>query len=124
VWESKIRVILKSTNVYAALRTPQLSNHYPNSTELFSADGISDILLGMAQIGFRPAEERKWKLTLGARPGMIEETVTNGCYLYDWRSDDGKLAFGITQSETRRSNEEVEAEALKRAAEPAIGLIG
>lgn len=74
----------------------------------------------MAQIGFRPAEQpeqRKWKFALGERPGMIEETVMDGGYGYDWRSDDGNQSFGITQSATRRSVEEVEAKALRRAAE-------
>lgn len=77
------------------------------------------------QIGFTPPEPpRKWKFDLGAQAGMIEETITgNKIYLYDWVADGGNVKFGILQSDTRHSNETVEAKALRRAAGPGIGLI-
>ena len=68
-------------------------------------------------IGFTPPEPpRKWKFDLGGQAGTIEETITgNKIYLYDWISDNGTVKLGILQSETRQSNEDVEAKALRRA---------
>jgi hypothetical protein len=69
------------------------------------------------QIGFTPPEPpRKWKLDLGGQAGTIEETITpNKIYLYDWVADTGNVKLGILQSESRQSNEVVEAKALRRA---------
>jgi hypothetical protein len=69
------------------------------------------------QIGFTPPEPpRKWKFDLGGQAGMIEETITpNKIYLYDWVSGNGTVKLGIMQSDTRQSNDVVEARALKRA---------
>ena len=48
---------------------------------------------------------------------MIEETITaNKIHLYDWLSANGDVKLGIMQSETRQSDEVVEAKALKRSA--------
>ncbi len=53
---------------------------------------------------------------MGGHAGTIEETITaNKIYLYDWISDNGTANLGILQSETRQSNEDVEAKALRRA---------
>jgi hypothetical protein len=77
------------------------------------------------QIGFTPPPPpRKWKFDLGGHAGTIEETITgNKIYLYDWLNAAGNVKFGILQSETRQSNDVVEAKALKRAGEPGLGLI-
>lgn len=69
-----------------------------------------------AQIGFTPPPPpRKWSFHLGGQDGFIEETITpNKIYLYDWLSANGTAKLGIMQSETRQSNEVVEARAVKR----------
>jgi hypothetical protein len=77
------------------------------------------------QIGFTPPPPpRKWRFDIGDQAGTIEETITgNKIYLYDWLDNTGNVKLGIMQSETRQSNEVVEAKALKRGADPGIGLI-
>jgi hypothetical protein len=81
------------------------------------------------QIGFTPPPPpRKWRFDIGGHAGMIKETVKetvtgNKIYFYDWCSESGNFSFGILQSETRQSNEVVEAKALKRAGEPGLGLV-
>jgi hypothetical protein len=73
-----------------------------------------------SSIGFTPPPPpRKWNFDLGGQAGMIEETITpNKIYLYDWVSANGTAKLGIMQSETRQSNEVVEARTRKRAGDP------
>lgn len=69
------------------------------------------------QIGFTPPEPpRKWKFVWDGQPGMIVETIADDkVYFYAWIPDNGTVKIGIMQSETRQSNEDVEAKALRRA---------